>query len=359
MDRRRPTFPALLLLSTCVSISDTSPPPPPPPPHGPFADFRHPDSATNVVAIVEAALAAPAVRSFVTFAPSLSVGGGHAPVPAAVIGSLRCVGSGPSRSVVNALPGPALSAIPDSVLSYVFAYDSASQLFKPTATTGGPPNGVRFLLDQVDSSGRPSYPLTTVGWLDVVEHSVPSGPDSLSGTLFGSGGPLLEYTMLPVGTSSAYTERIAGTFGSGGTVLLFRDSTARSGTQVSVTSEVDDSAHRFHATLSATRTATDRYDWFYQLDFRLRFGSDSIRLKGVSDVYCLLPSIGITVFVHDSTFAMVTNGASATMPDITRADSQPVTAAQTTAVLDLIRVQGEVFTWMETLSLPGSLLLGP
>lgn len=218
---------------------------------------------------------------------------------------------------------------------------------------------MRFLLAQVDTLGRPVFPLTTVGWLDVTDHSPPAGQDSLGGVLTGSAGPLLSYFMVPTGTSSAYSERVGGTFEGPGATFQFRDSTARVGTQVAVTAIVDDTTHQFHATLTATRTATDRYDWFYMLDFTLRFAGDSIRLKGASDVYCLLPSIGVTVSVHDTTFATVTNGASPGTPNITRGDGNPVTAAQASAVLDLVRVQGELFNWMESFSLPGSLLLGP
>jgi hypothetical protein len=358
MDRRPPIIPALLLLSTCVSLSDSSPPPPPPPPPGSFADFIHPDSATGAVAAMEGAVAAPVYRSFVTFAPALSIAGGHAPVPVAPSGSFRCAAGGAPLAAASVPRSIATAAFPDSVLSHVFAYDSATQSFKAASDSGGPANGVRFLLAQVDSVGRPMFPLTTVGWLDVTDHSPVGGPDSLGGVLVGQGTPLLDYFMAPSGTSSAYSERIGGTFRGGAATFLFRDSTARVGTQVAVTAIVDDSTHRLHATLTASRTSTDRYDWFYKLDFALRYGSDSIRLSGVSDVYCLLPSIGVTVLVHDSTFASVTNGATPALPTITRGDGQPVTAAQATAVLDLLRLQGELFSWMETFSLPGSLLLG-
>ena len=359
MDRRPPIFPALLLLSTCVSLSDSSPPPPPPPPPGPFADFIHPDSATGAVAAIEGAVTAPVYRSFVTFAPSLSIVGGHAPVPVALSGSFRCAGGAPQWAAASVPLSMGTAAIPDSLLAHVFAYDSATQSFRATVDSGGPATGVRFLLPQVDSVGRPIFPLTTVGWLDVTDHSPPAGPDSLEGVLVGPGTGLLDYFMAPIGRSSTYSERIAGTFRGGGTTFLFRDSTSRVGTQVTVTAVMDDSTHRFHATLTATRTATDRYDWFYSLDFSLRYGSDSIRVKGVTAVYCLLPSIGVTVLVHDTTFATVTDGASPSTPNITRGDGNPVTAAQARAVLDLIRVQEELFSWMETFSLPGSLLLGP
>lgn len=361
MDRRQPTFPALLLLSTCVSVSPTSsgPPPPPPPPHGPFADFAYPDSATGAVATIEAALAAPVYQSLATFAPSLSIVGGHAPVPVSPIGALRCAGGDAPLAGAVGPSGVGQAAIPDSVLSHVFAYDSVTQSFTSVADSGGPKSGVRFLLAQVDSMARPVFPLTTVGWLDVIDHSPAGSLDSLGAVLVGQGVPLLDYSLAPTGTSSTYAERIGGTFTGAGSTFWFRDSSSRLGTQVTAAAIVDDSTHHLHATLTATRTATDRYDWFYIVDFALRYGNDSIRLKGARDVYCLLPSIGMTVLVHDSTFAMVTNGASPAVPNITRADSQPVTAAQTAAVLNLIRLQGELFNWMETFSLPGSLLLGP
>jgi hypothetical protein len=217
---------------------------------------------------------------------------------------------------------------------------------------------VRFLLAGVDTAGRPLFPLRTVGWLDLLDQSAAGGPDSITAILADSGGSLLDYTMLPTGTVGTYGERVSGEFSGGGTVFRFVDSTSRVGTQVTVTTSVQDSAHHYRATLAASRTATDLYDWLYTLDFRLRFGNDSVHLKGASDVYCLLPSVGITVLVRDSTFASVTNGATPTTPNITRGDGNPTTVQQATAVLDLIRLQGELFNWMVAFSLPGSLLLG-
>ena len=138
MQRAPPIFPAVLL-STCVSLSDSSPPPPPPPPPGPFADFRNPDAAISAVALLEGALAAPAYASFVAFAPSLSIVGGHAPVPVARSGSFRCAGGAAPSASGSAAPSVATTAIPDSLLAHAYAYDSATQSFKATADSGGPP----------------------------------------------------------------------------------------------------------------------------------------------------------------------------------------------------------------------------
>jgi hypothetical protein len=94
------------------------------------------------------------------------------------------------------------------------------------------------------------------------------------------------------------------------------------------------------------------------LNFTRRFVVDLIQLKGANDVYCLLPSIGVTVSIHDSTFASVATGPTPDSPMITRGDDNPVTAAQASAVLDLIRVQGKLFSWTDTFSLPGSCCSG-
>jgi hypothetical protein len=363
-DHRTPVITVLMLLSTCVSVSPSTtgpppPPPPPPPPNGPFADFTDPEAATNAVATLEGAFAAPVLQSLSAFAPMLSIFGGHAPVPVSPTGAPTCSGGAtPAIPAGGVFPG-ALAAIPDSALTGVFTYDSATRAFRRSADSGGPANGVRFLLAQVDSKSLPVFPLATVGWLDVTDRSGPGGPDSLHAVLVGQGMPLVDYVMAPVGTSASYREKLAGSFTGGGYTFGFRDSTTRLGSQVTAAAIVDDTTHDLHMTLTATRTAADRFDNFYTVDFGFTFGAETVRLQGSLDVYCLIPSTGLTVRVNDSTFASVTNGVSPYAPDITRADGKPTTAAQSAAVMDLIRVQGELFHWLETFSLPGSLMLGP
>jgi hypothetical protein len=358
-DRRPPVILALVWLSTCVSVSPTSSVPPNQPPSGPFADFTDPVGTSSVVATVEGTLAAPALKSLYTFAGKLSIYGTHAPVPTAPAGSAACTGIVAAPLPAGAPFAGALAAIPDSVLTRVFGYDSATQTYQPNGDSSGPAGGVRFLLAQVAATGVPAYPLTTVGWLDVTDRSAPAGADSLHGQLVAQGATLVDYVMMPSGTPDNFSEKLAGSLMGGGYTFGFRDSTTRVGTQVSAVAVVDDTLHGVHMTLTATRTATDLYDNFYMLDFTLAYVAHRVRLQGTINTYCVVPSTGLTVYVNDSAFANVTNGATPSTPTITRGDGKPATTAQTTAVLDLIRVQNDLFRWLEGFSLPGSLLLGP
>jgi hypothetical protein len=358
-DRHPPVILALVWLSTCVSVSPTSTVPPNQPPSGPFADFTDPVGTSSVVATVEGVLAAPALQSLYTFAGKLSIYGTHAPVPSAPARAAACTGGAPAPGAAGAPFAGRLAVIPDSALTRVFAYDSATQTYRPNGDSSGPAGGVRFLLPQIAATGVPAYPLTTVGWFDVTAGSAAAGADSLHGRLVAPGMTLVDYVMMPVGTPENFSEHLAGSFAGGGYTFEFRDSTGRVGTQVSAAAVVDDTLHGVHMTLTATRTATDLYDNFYALDFTLSSGGQRVRLKGTIDTFCVIPSTGLTVFVDDTTFATVTNGTTPSNPTITRGDGKPATAAQTTAVLDLIHVQTDLFRWLESFSLPGSLMLGP
>jgi hypothetical protein len=120
--------------------------------------------------VMEGAFGTPAIRSLSTFGPKMAVlavqsGAASRAVPAV------CA---PAGALFLTAPAPALrgggstaGAIPDSLLRHVFVYDSAAGSYRPTADTSGPAGGVRFLLDAVDSTGRPTAPSTNVGWLDL------------------------------------------------------------------------------------------------------------------------------------------------------------------------------------------------
>jgi hypothetical protein len=60
-------------------------------------------------------------------------------------------------------------------------------------------------------------------------------------------------------------------------------------------------------------------------------------------VYCLAPYIGLTVTVDGGGFATVGDGAAPATFTIARAEGNPLTSAQATAVLDLVRGHGELF----------------
>ena len=109
--------------------------------------------------------------------------------------------------------------------------------------------------------------------------------------------------------------------------------------------------------LTASRTTTDPFDNFYSVDYTYARSGQAVRVQGSISTFCLLPSIGLTISVNDTNWALVTNGS--TGPTYTRLDGDTLTTAERTAVTDLIRGQGELFNWMVQLSLPGRRVLGP
>jgi hypothetical protein len=243
----------------------------------------------------------------------------------------------------------------------VFVFDSATQRYRRSVDSSGPADGVRFLLYQADSV-RPLFPLTALGWMDLVDLSpgaAPGAPDSLHGLVSGSGLTPADYVTAPKGTQLSYSQILSGTITDGTRALAFRDSTYRLGGQLTVTATIDDSAAGVHLSLAGDRTVLDQFDNFYGVDFSFTHGTETVRLTGRNDTYCLLTTIAITVTVNGGSFARVTNGMSASMPTITRADSQPLSGAQRTAVLDLLRGQHELYAWLAALSSPGALTLAP
>jgi hypothetical protein len=86
--------------------------------------------------------------------------------------------SASDRSLVLRLagrsPGPMLALFPVNVQGKVFQWDTAGGgKYRITdSTLAGPANGVRYILYQVSTStGRPSLPPTTTGYVDLVDQS--------------------------------------------------------------------------------------------------------------------------------------------------------------------------------------------
>lgn len=59
------------------------------------------------------------------------------------------------------------SCLPASMQNTVFAYDTDQGQYVPTAMTGAPPDGARYVLYEVDSEGAPVEPLVEAGYFDV------------------------------------------------------------------------------------------------------------------------------------------------------------------------------------------------
>lgn len=91
-------------------------------------------------------------------------------------------GSSPEGALASSLSGlrdfasvslsPQGVLIPDTLYGSIFTWDQASTSYTRSQTTGGPANGVRFILYAVNPlTGAVSLPLTPVGQLDLLDES--------------------------------------------------------------------------------------------------------------------------------------------------------------------------------------------
>jgi hypothetical protein len=312
------------------------------------------------MAALQHALDDSTLTGLTTLAPILSIAGERILFPAAPTGERAiCAGVRPMPSAVGPIAATG-AVLPDSDYRRVFAYDTASRRYQRSTDTSGPDSGVRFLLYAVDTlAQRPLLPLTPNGSLDLVDHSVAQGPDSLGGLVSSLDSPRVGYAATPVGTRSSYRQLVTGTVTSGGRTFTFRDSTTRTGSQLTVDATVVDSVGGTRLSLAVARLILDQFDYFYSLDFSFTHDTETVRLQGNNNAYCQLTTIGVTVTVNGGAFASVTNGTSANSPAISRADSQPLTAAQEAAIRDLLRGQRRLFDVLEALSSPVALALPP
>ena len=109
--------------------------------------------------------------------------------------------------------------------------------------------------------------------------------------------------------------------------------------------------------LNATRAALDAYDGFYDVDFKLANATDTARIYGSITTYCLISTTSLRIAVRGTDYAEVVTGSNG--PVIVRLDKQPLDDAQAQAMWSLIRVQSELFDWMQAFFMPARQLLPP
>jgi len=262
---------------------------------------------------VHGALAAPVVRSFTRFS------GGIAP-PAAGLGpavSLLVVASpalarpgespyalGARRALRLRELAPELSTgaslvriIPDTLWGSVFRWDSASSGYYRAAPGGGPANGMRFILYAVDDAGQISYPLTEVGYVDLLDESTETSARlhinvrSVDGSL-----TFVDYVVAITPAANGFSAAASGSITG---ALSFAVTVSASATQSAVTTAVDatldvtSSATRVELHEGATFTASGGA---IAIDFRLSPPGETVQLQGLFTVSTVTPdSAAVTV----------------------------------------------------------------
>lgn len=271
-------------------------------------------------------------------------------------GALTC-GAPPAPPAPWHHPSPSESAlIPDTLRRRVFVYDVTTGSYQASTDTSGPATGLRYMLYSVDNFARVTLPLTSVGWLDLSDQSG-AGVTTLRAQIQNGPTSVADYLVAPTGTQAADTASLSGTLTDGTHSFVFRDSTASAGFTTWILATVADSADDVHARMFAARTSFDPFDFNDTLDLAFQHGADTVRIRGLIQTYCLIPSTGLTISVDGADFAAVTNGT--TSLNVARLDHVPLTPDQTQAILDLKDAQQHLFRALGAMFTPSRLLLPP
>jgi hypothetical protein len=293
--------------------------------------------------MLESVFRSPVLHSFQELGPLFMIPGGGA-------ANLELDRACSARSTVST--GTAPGEIPDSVLGHVFYYQPSTSSYVRSADTSGPAAGARFLLYEVDSIGRPAQPLVENGYFDLTNESGDGGP-ALRGMLSGRSGSGADYTVTVTGRRDEFHASLRGLVGDGVHTLTFTDSLARWFVQGSHVAAIRDTVRGTTYLFTATLTAIDPFDSFYDVDLTVSHGRSSTRLYGSVTTFCLIASTNITIAVDGVDIARTR----LVSDSIERLDGLPLSQEQRAAFATLLRVQRSLFGWLEAFVTPTRQLL--
>jgi len=191
------------------------------------ATLSDPATTSAQVAALDSAFGAPALGSFQSLGSSITPAPPVAQMAARAIRVAR-VHSGGSyanlasmsksiRQFVPAFAAMGRSAIFGTVDGSVYTWNTSTDSYQQSATTGGPSNGVRFILYAVDPlTDMPSLPLTQVGYVDLMDESTGSAA-ILHVKVNNTGGIItyLDYIFTGSGSSTNFSASASGTVTNG------------------------------------------------------------------------------------------------------------------------------------------------
>jgi len=336
-----------------------------------------PTATAAQAAALDSAFQSPVVASL----QSLS-GAVHAtpPVVRPAIGALRVLPS--VRPTVNHYDGlanegrvlqqvvpsfasfGATGIFPDTLLGSVFTWDTSAHAYRRTASSGGPTNGVRFLLYAIDPlTDEPSTPLTQVGYVDLMDESA-NGIARLHIQAKNTAGTItyLDYAFSGSGTSAAFTASVTGTItnglaGGANKTLTFSVTITGSTSSVTLTSSYALNnpvvAVQETVTISDDGTTTT-----LGLDFTFTRPAETITIAGTVAVTDATGdgTVNITFKVNGSTFATLTG--TTTNPTFTKAGGGQLTTSEQLALASLFVAAADISEKVGDVFQPAEHMLG-
>jgi hypothetical protein len=336
--------------------------------------FADPMATAAQAAALDSALGAPAVASFQSLAASIQL----APPVSRIAGTVRTMSlaqPGKDRYAALARQSQALKQVvptfasaaatglfPDSTLGWVFGWDTGSSQYVRVATSGGPSNGVRFLLYEVDASGNPVVPLNQVGYADFMDEG--NGSVAILHIQIKSNSgqtTYLDYTFSGSGTSTSFNASVTGFISNGlgpalNKTLTFAVTIA--GNQSSVTFTSNYSLNHPTITVQETVTASDDgTNTTLAISFTFT-GRETVSMSGtltISDAD-LSVAIDLTFRINGHTFATVTGSTSA--PVITRSGGGQLTTGEQAALATLFLAAANLADSVNQMFAPAQNVLG-
>ncbi|MEP6691653.1 MAG: hypothetical protein ABJD07_10875 [Gemmatimonadaceae bacterium] len=312
------------------------------------------------VEAVQAAFAAPAVRSFAAMGARFGADGGFSASVAGtrLLGGVAAVTAGGDHRELTraaiAIAGATLrsaASIPAAARGKTFVYDASAQQYVVSARAGAPADGARFILYAIDPLTQAPVMASEVGYADVIDLA-PSGPLSVGLRLVvvGSGTTYLDYTIAGTATSlSAATIAVAGFVTDGTTRVNFSVTATAAVVAQQTAVKVAFSYTVPSRSLTVTGAAQEVVSGATaasQIELTIQSGGSTVRyvFVGTGD------TLDVTVSVNGSLFAHITGTFEA--PTITGAGGHTLTAGETAALGKLLALASDAFAFLDHLFAP-------
>lgn len=344
--------------------------------NGPVASLSDPATTAAQTAALDSALSSPVVASFQALGGAIHLA---PPVNGAVraLGALSLAQPGSDRygalarqaqALKQVVPGfaslAATAIINDTLKGSVFTWNTASSQYTRSATTGGPANGVRFLLyATAPGASAPSLPLVQVGSADLLDLSS-GGTATLEIIVKNNAGSVtyLDYTFSGSGNSSSFTASVSGTVtngfaGAANKTLTFNIAVSGSRSSVSLTLSV--SLNNPAVTVQETVTVVDDgTTTTLTINFTFTRPGESVTLAGSAAISDADGSatFNVAITVNGGTYATITG--STNQPVITRAGGGRLTADELTALGHLVVAAADVSEHVTGMFAPAQRILG-
>src|SRR2546426_799941 len=336
--------------------------------------LNDPGAPAPQLAALDSAFAPPVVARFPSPRSSIPppAPGGPAPLGAPRTGRSQAA---PQRYAMLATQGRTLqqvvpifaslgatSIFPDTLLGAVFSWDPSTHSYFRSSKTGGPPNGIRFLLYAINPlTDEPSTPLTQVGYVDLLDLSS-GGTASIEIKVTDGSITYLDYTFTGSGTSASFMATVTGTItnglaGSANKTLTFSLSITGNTSSVTLTSTytLNNPAVTVQETVTilddgATTTLT--------INFTFTRTGETIQLSGTLSASDATGdgTINLTFKVNGSTFATITGSIS--NPVLARPGGGQLTADELNALIHVLVASEDVGARISDLFQPAEQILG-